>query len=334
MKKLSFINKIVYIINSLIATLLLLSYLLPYISPEVFPSFAILSLLAPILIVVNIAFVLYWLVGLKKQFILSTLILIIGWFLIPKIYKFIDNSSSLNDDIKVMSFNVRMFNYWKWIDEENILKKTTNFVSELSPDIILIQECYDFNRISYPYRFEKPTKHNEKVGMAIYSKFPIIRQGSLDLKSTSNNIIYADIIRKKDTIRVYNIHLQSLGLKTEKENFGQENSEKLINGLKEGFKKQAEQTKVFLAHEKKWRGKKIVGGDFNNTSYSWVYNQISKDKKDAFIEAGKGFGKTFDYWFPMRIDFILTDENASINKFTSFYEKYSDHYPILARINW
>ena len=94
------------------------------------------------------------------------------------------------------------------------------------------------------------------------------------------------------------------------------------------------QTEVFLEHEKQWKGKKIVAGDFNNTSYSWVYNQISKDKKDAFIEAGKGFGKTFNYWFPMRIDFILTDENAIINKFNSFSEKNSDHFPIQAKINW
>ena len=38
-----------------------------------------------------------------------------------------------------------------------------------------------------------------------------------------------------------------------------------------------------LAHEQSWNGKKIVCGDFNNTAYSWVYNQISKNKKDALV---------------------------------------------------
>ena len=52
------------------------------------------------------------------------------------------------------------------------------------------------------------------------------------------------------------------------------------------------------------------------------------------MEAGSGFGKTFNYWFPMRIDFIFTDENAVINQFNSFSEKNSDHFPILTRINW
>ena len=189
-------------------------------------------------------------------------------------------------------------------------------------------------QFSYPYKFIKTKNDKANVGLAIYSKFPIVNQGSLELKNTTNNIIFVDILREKDTIRIYNLHLQSLELNTDKENFGQENSEKLIGRLKDGFKKQADQAATFLAHEKTWKGKKIVAGDFNNTSYSWVYNQISKDKKDAFIEAGKGFGKTFNYWFPMRIDFILTDENAIVNNFKAFPEKNSDHFPILAKINW
>lgn len=334
MKKLSIINKLIYIINTLLATCLLLSYLLPFISPKNFSSFAILSLLVPILIVINIAFVVYWIINLKKQFILSTLILIIGYFVTTPLYKIAEPNSSLNDDLKVMSYNVRMFNYWKWIDDDNILKKIQTLVTEQSPDVLLVQECYDFSNFSYPYQFVNPTKHNKKVGLSIYSKFPIINKGSLDFESTSNNVIFVDILKKKDTIRLYNAHLQSLGLKPQKENFGQEDSEKIITSLRKGFKKQAEQTNILLKHQEQWKGKVLIGGDFNNTAYSWVYNRIAKNKKDAFIEAGKGFGKTFDYWFPMRIDFILTDKNAVINQFNSFSEKYSDHFPILARINW
>ncbi|WP_223269158.1 MULTISPECIES: endonuclease/exonuclease/phosphatase family protein [unclassified Polaribacter] len=235
-----------------------------------------------------------------------------------------------------MSYNVRMFNHWKWIAGDSIPQKIHKFVVDKSPDILLFQEYYSLEKqqFSYPYKYIKTKTSKAKIGLAIYSKFPIINTGSLDLKNTSNNIIFADIKREKDTIRVYNLHLQSLQLKTDKENFGQENSEKLIARLKEGFIKQAAQTEVFLKHEKKWKGKKIVAGDFNNTSYSWVYNQIASNKKDTFIEAGQGFGKTFNYWFPMRIDFILTDENAIVNQFHSFSENNSDHTPILAKVNW
>jgi endonuclease/exonuclease/phosphatase family metal-dependent hydrolase len=335
-KNLSIFNKIVYILNSFIATLLLLSFLLPYISPKTIPVFAILSLFLPFLIIINSVFALYWLLQFKKQFLLSSIILAIGWVFSTPFYKVTENNSSLNDDIKVMSYNVRMFNHWKWVEDDSISNKINAFITAQSPDILLFQEYYSLEKqqFKYPYKYIKTKNKKDKIGLAIYSRFPIINSGSLNLENTSNNIIFADIVRKKDTIRVYNLHLQSLQLNTSKENFGQANSEKLVARLKERFKRQADQTEIFLAHEKVFKGKKIVGGDFNNTCYSWVYNQISKDKKDTFIEAGSGFGKTFNYWFPMRIDFIFTDENAIVNQFNSFSEKNSDHFPIVTRINW
>jgi len=146
--------------------------------------------------------------------------------------------------------------------------------------------------------------------------------------------MFVDIVKEKDTIRVYNLHLQSLRLKPTKENFGEENPEKLLEKLELGFTKQADQAELFLAHEKQWKGKKVVCGDFNNNAYSWVYKQIAENKKDAFIEAGSGTGKTFDYLFPLRIDFIFTDTSAEVNRFDVFNKKYSDHFPILARVNW
>ena len=73
-------------------------------------------------------------------------------------------------------------------------------------------------------------------------------------------------------------------------------------------------------------------GDFNNTAFSWIYKKLSEDKKDAFIEAGRGFGKSFDYIFPFRIDFILTDTEIKTQKFDTYRVNYSDHYPIMTRI--
>ena len=66
-----------------------------------------------------------------------------------------------------------------------------------------------------------------------------------------------------------------------------------------------------------------------------MYQKLSKNKKDAFLEAGIGIGKSFRYIYPMRIDFILTDKNATVNQYKSFNDiKLSDHYPIMSRINW
>ena len=235
-----------------------------------------------------------------------------------------------------MSYNVKTFDLFS--NNKEIEKKQNgyDFIAEKNPDILVIQEYYKSKKMqfSFPYKYVKFRSRISKYGMAIYSKFKILNAGSLNLKSSGNNIIFADILKEKDTIRIYNTHFESLRIKPNQENFGEKNSEKLIERVSKSFKKQALQVKVFLKHEKKWTGKKIVCGDFNNTSYSWMYHEISKNKKDAFIEAGKGFGQTYNYWFPMRIDFILTDENAIVNQFSNYLEKYSDHYPIQARINW
>ncbi|WP_299061116.1 endonuclease/exonuclease/phosphatase family protein [uncultured Polaribacter sp.] len=333
MKKLSLIDKLLYLINSVLATLLLLSYLLHFISPSTIPAFAVLSLFVPVLIIINLVFAIYWLIKLKKQLLLSIFVLVIGWFFLPPFYKLSGNNSSFNNDLKVMSYNVKSFDLF---NNQSLQETGSEFITSKDTDVLVLQEYYKSEKVKFqhPYKYIKGRHKKSKFGMAIFSKYKIINAGSLDLKSKGNNIIYADILKEKDTIRIYNIHLESLRLKTDEENFGQQNSEKLLERVRNSFKIQATQTEQFLNHEKKWKGKKIICGDFNNTSYSWVYNQIAKNKKDAHIETGKGFGKTFDYWFPMRIDFILTDENAIINKFSSFSEKYSDHFPIQAKINW
>ena len=335
MKKKSFFNSLLFLLNSLFATLLLLSYLLPYISPKSFSLLAVISLFVPILFIINFLFFIYWLLKLKKQLFLPLLVLIIGWFTSSPIYKFSDHKEIQEQNLKVMSYNVRMFNYYKWNKDENLASKTFNFIKNKSPDVLAIQEFYASSEINfnYPYQYIK-TKSKNKFGQAIYSKYPIINSGSLDFKESGNNIIYVDLLKNKDTIRVYNVHLESLSIDTNKEHFGEENNQKLLSRMQTTFKKQAFQTEQFLEHEQNWKGKKIILGDFNNTAYSWVYQKIKSGKKDAFIEAGNGFGKTFNYPFPMRIDFILTSTDIDINQFKTFNESFSDHFPIQANLNW
>lgn len=325
-----------YFVNSIFAVVLLLSYALPYISPKTIPDFTVIGLLVPFLIIINTVFFTYWLIKLKKHFIISGLVLLLGFFISSPFFKLSGKEVLLNSDVKVMSYNVRMFNFYKWLKDETIDQKIMRFIREKNPDILSIQEYHHSKKrkFDYPYQyFESKSKH-KNFGLAIFSKYKIINKGSLNFKKSANNAIFADVVKGKDTIRIYNIHLQSLKINPKKENFGEENSEKLIVRLKSGFTTQAQQTEKFLQHEKNWNGKKIICGDLNNTAYSWVYKQISDNKKDAFVESGSGFGKTFNYFFPTRIDFILTDENSKINYFKTFNKKYSDHYPIMARVSW
>ncbi|WP_457618825.1 endonuclease/exonuclease/phosphatase family protein [Lutibacter sp.] len=337
MKKLALIDKLIATINSLVAVILLISFLSYYISPNTISLISFIGLSVPILIIVNLLFVCYWVLKLKRQFLISTIILLIGFQHINNLYRFKEKKVLLSSDVKVMSYNVRMFNLYNWIEKEHIDQNIYGFINTKNPDILCIQEFNPTVKLGfeYPFKFIKVSSKNNRFGHAIFSKFKIIDTGSLNFSNSGNNAIFADIVIHKDTVRIYNIHLESLKISPTEDYFNQKNSEKFKIRVEEAFKKQANQTSLIIQHEKKTNYKSIICGDFNNTAFSWIYHQLKKGKKDAFEVAGSGFGKTFDYkYFPFRIDFILADNQIEINNFKTFNVKYSDHFPIMARLNF
>ncbi len=315
--------------------MLLLSYVLPLMPPKQFSLLSVLSLGVPFLILLNALFVLYWLVKLKKQLILSLLVLVIGYFLFGSLYKFYQSEDiESTTNISVMNYNVRLFNLYNWIEEEAIDTKIVEFIKTEAPDVLCIQEYHPNKNVDfsfYKYKYEKLSGQKIKNGQVIYSKFPIINSGSVEFPNTSNNAIYADIVTGKDTIRVYNIHLQSLRIDTNVEKLKNEDSERLVKGIGKTFELQQQQAELILEHKKQSPHKVIMTGDFNNTAFSYVYKTIKGNLNDAFIEAGNGFGRTYDFkFFPTRIDFIFSDPELTVNGFKTYNKKYSDHYPIKA----
>ena len=339
MKKLSWVDKIIFLLNSLLAATLLISNLLPYLSPKTFGVISIFSLAVPVLIVLNILFIIYWIIKLKKQFLLSTLVLLIGFTQLNLLYKIADKEVLLTDDLKVMSYNVRLFNIYKWKKEgkEETLKLVSDFIENKDPDIICFQEFLTDYDVNFDYKYKYIQRNSNKkisyFGLAIFSKYKIINKGSLNFKESANNTIFIDIIKNKDTIRIYNVHLESQQIQLNKENFGEKDTERLIKRLKNTFQKQVIQAEQVVAHEATCKYKTIVMGDFNNTAFSWAYHKIKADKNDAFVVAGKGLGKSYDHLIPLRIDFILADKEFEINNFKTYDIKYSDHFPIMARLS-
>ncbi len=338
MNKLSLINKIIFGVNSLFAMMLLLSYILPYVAPNSFAFLAVLSLAVPFLIVSNLLFLLYWLMNVKKQLLLSLFALLVGFSHVGSLYKF-SSSKNIKDEnnISIMNYNVRLFNLYNWIPGKNVQEDIVSFIKKESPDVISFQEYHPHEKIDlsfYKHKYEHLSGKKVKYGQAIFSKFPIINSGSIEFPNTANNAIYADIVKGSDTIRIYNVHLQSLRIDSNQEAISTENSERLIKRASETFKMQQFQSELFLLHKKRSPYKMVVCGDFNNTAYSYVYKEIKGDLVDAFGAAGNGFGRTFDFkYFPIRIDFILVDKAFTINNFKTYDKKYSDHFPILTKVS-
>ncbi|MCG9973155.1 endonuclease/exonuclease/phosphatase family protein [Christiangramia crocea] len=342
MKKLSIFDKFIFILNSLAATALLFSYLLPHIPPKSFPLLSVLSLGVPVLIILNTFFLLYWVLRLKRQLLLSLIVLLLGYNYVTSFVKFsrpeIDDEKTA--DISVMSYNVRMFNAYKWSERKDIPEKITEFVKEKDPDILCVQEHYvGAVQLSdhYPYEYVKLKDKNSEFGSAIFSKFPILKKHSVDFPHDgNNNAIFVDVlINKKDTVRIFNVHFQSLNIKPGIDDLQKEDSKKLLGRIGYGFSLQQEQAEMMMKEVNKSPYQTIIAGDFNNTSFSYIYDLVNKEErfKDAFLEAGSGFGKSFKLnYFPLRIDFLLIEEEMEIAEFQKFEVDYSDHYPILTRI--
>mgnify|MGYP001336930238 CR=1 FL=1 len=213
MKNLSIINKIIFLINSISLFLLLISYISPYTNPNIFSPISFIGLLFPLLFILNFLFLIYWITCFKKQIWPNIIILLIGAQYINNFVNITPTKENGINSIKIVSYNVRIFNKYDWIPEikkENIF----SFIKELKGDILCIQEFeYDQEMPDLNYDFIHIGKYEKKNQghLAIYSKYPQINKSTISIenKDMYNTCIYSDIIIKNDTIRFYNIHLAS-----------------------------------------------------------------------------------------------------------------------------
>lgn len=347
MKKLSWFNKGMYILNLVLTVITFIAYVLPFLTPKIFPILSVLTLFMPIFFVLNALFFIYWAIQFKKRMILSGLVLLLGITFINKFYKFSAKEYQESEkDFVVMSYNVRLLNLFKWIDKVYVPQDILEFINQKNPDILCIQEYSNSSNIDlkvYPHRYIFMSGHKIKSGQAIFSKFPIIDQGNIVFPNSDNNVVYADIKKGKDIIRVYNMHLQSIKITPDvneiSENIDaidQGKSQMMLIRISKAFKKQQQQAEILKEHKKDCPYPIIICGDMNNSAFSYVYRNIRGDLKDSFEEAGQGFGQTYNFkYYPARIDYIFVNKSISVKYFETFsgFEN-SDHYPVMAKLSF
>ena len=348
MKKLGRFNKFIFFLNSVVAALLFLSFILPFVSPKSFPTLSLLSLLVSPLLLVNVLFVLYWLLRLRRQFLLSVIMIVLAVLQFNSFFKMGETISEVEvkNTLSVLSYNVHLFNAYSGGDYKESEALFNEIVNTHKPDILCIQEYNDTHAPKmndYPYVYEHFKMATQKdgsikkkaLGHAIYSKYPLINKGAFDFSRTTNNTLYVDVIKDKDTIRLYNLHLKSIGISPSMSALQEGDKEKLISRLSNTFKEQAKQAQAVLNHRDKSPYPVIMAGDFNNTAFSYIYKQLSDGMNDAYAECGGGLGTTFNFdGYPLRIDYILAQKKLEVLSFKTIDETFSDHHPIIATLGW
>lgn len=362
-KNLGFISKTLFFCNIIAVLFLLMSYAASFINPKTFWPLAFFGLGYLPILIVNIGFVIYWILRKPRYALFTLLPILLGWNLLTKHWNFRSPSENkpLKDssDIRVMSFNAHLFQTLDKGSNDDFKAQTLAVIDEVKPDIVCFQEFYTKIKGSkkfsekillgsefQDYYFEPATKNkHEGYGQAIFSKYPIVNSGTIKKNEFGiNRIIYADILKDGDTIRIYNVHLRSFALQNEDKEFIQKPSgnaqqdeaatRRVSRKLKDAFTQRSNQAASLRQQMEETPYPLIVTGDFNDTPMSYSVNLVGKGLKNAFQEKGSGWGVTHYEMLPLfQIDYILCSKQFAVKNYHVVERKLSDHYPIWADIS-
>tara|TARA_B100000945_G_C20362646_1_gene587948 strand:- start:316 stop:1299 length:984 start_codon:yes stop_codon:yes gene_type:complete len=315
------LNKILFLINSIFLLLLLISYVAPIVHPDFFWHISLLGIIFPILLIFNTLFSIYWIFLWKKYFWANLVIIILG---LSHIDNVIANQKNKLDQksfnelqknkkhqydqlVNIMSYNVRLFNQNENINDNKIETKILDMIKEEKPNILCVQEfnLTDISKEIFNF-FNIKSQNDHKL--QIFTNYKVIKSGYIKSK---NICIYKDIILN-DTIRIYNIHLQSNWVKTMKSSYQ--------NRVYEAIK--------IKEHIEKSPYPVFVCGDFNDTPISYTYSSLKTGLADAFQESGIGIGSSYVSIPTLRIDYILHSKQYKSYNYKKHKYKLSDHFPI------
>ncbi len=344
--------------NWLAVFALILSYLSVYISPESVGVLPFAGLFYPIFVIINLVFIIFWVIRKNKIAFLSVAALFVG---INHLVSFFQPRIAPENEIEdtsfqIISYNVRMFDRYNWSKIDNAGSKIVTHIASKNADIVCIQEFYSpktgfddyLEKFDSPYYHIAPIYEQGKIylaGLATFSKFPIINRQEINFEDDKVFSVFSDIVVGKDTIRLFNSHLKSVHLgyndyafidsiETKTKNERVRGIVQILKKLKAAYLSRAKQAEIIASNIKQSPYDVIVCGDFNDTPVSYVYHAIRTTLSDAFIESGSGFGNTFTGFFFsfFRIDFILHSHRLRSTNFKTEHIKFSDHYPISCRI--
>jgi endonuclease/exonuclease/phosphatase family metal-dependent hydrolase len=321
--------------------------------------FAFIGLIYPFVLILNIIFILFWIAFRKWYFVFSLICILLGWNSMKRFFQVQTkhhDSVAKENTLTLLTYNVRLFNYYQWDKDTATWQKIIDYIHSENPDIVCFQEFitlpgthHDLDHLkkkmaplsySHVYYTDRVIKRIN-FGIATFSRYPIIHKDFIKFKESLNGSMYSDIIFRGDTIRIYNCHLQSIRLRKDYNdlvdslifNYSEKQLDELkdvTTRMKQAYIQRADQVDQLAKHTSTSPYPFIICGDFNDTPVSYTYNKLSKNLKDAFIEAGSGVGNTYRGNLPyVRIDYVFYSPAFTAHHYHTERNKLSDHYPVI-----
>lgn len=273
----------------------------------------------------------------------------------------------LNEDDSDRAFTLLTFNTMHFFDHAadsffvEYPNRTAQFILDVDADVVCFQEfvskyqlheqetarkCLNDLCERYPYVVGKEGEHE----LVLFSKYPVIRDSILKGKarySTYSHIFDLEI--KGHQLRIYNCHLQSIGLSDTKVEFDNSipqlrhtdnatvDKDTIVSRLSTAFCLRAQQARcIRQSIDSAQTDNVIVCGDFNDTPGSFSYRTVrGNDLNDAYRQCAFGPTITFHgnhYYF--RIDHVLYRGSLQAVDIVRPDIDCSDHYPLLTTFVW
>lgn len=355
-------------LNLACVVLLLLAYLSIHVSPVTFWPLAFLGMAYPYILLANVLFIGWWLVFRRKRMIPSTLAILLGWGHVGEYVQLFGRHTGpdgAGDGVKVMSYNVRLFDLYNWSHNEETRDRIFAMLHREDPSVLCLQEFYAHepgkpegfvtkDSLMANWRFTAchdvytaHSRYGHHMGIATFSAHPIVRKGEIHFPDDLNNLcIWSDLVLGTDTVRVYNAHLASIRFGDEDYRFMRQldadtDGDSLAHGgkriagrLKDAFIRRTTEVEIIARHMRKCPHPILYCGDLNDTPMSWGYHHLRDlGLDDAFVESGSGIGHTYIGAFPsFRIDHILHSEVLRSWDFRTVPDELSDHRAITCRV--
>lgn len=306
-----------------VALLFISLLIVPHVNPNSAGVFSILGLVAPFVYGIMLVVTLYWIVRWQWMAMPLVIICLIGSFSLSAFYrpelKRHYEKSYPSDAVKVLTYNTRSFIN---DDGERCLDSIVEIIRAVRPDVICFQEMgfsLKVDSMLKPMKYSSLPKTLSRVDLspAIYSRHPIIMAERID---SMKNFVWADVVIKKDTIRLFNLHLHTTAIRRDEGQYIENHEyldeegdidklQSMVSRLSENNKIRSTQADSIATIISASPYPVIVCGDFNDTPVSYTYRRVSHNLKDAFREVGRGYSYTYRGFFDMlRIDYILYDD--------------------------
>jgi len=310
------------------------------VEPVTYLWFQFASMLAPIIIFFNIFLLIYWIVKKRVYLLIPLTAIAINFNFITNIVGLnffkSGSSESASKKIVVSTYNVNYFSYSKEINAPGIAK----IMFDNRVDVLAMQEFepgfyLNLEELKGEFEYLPYSSINldeGAIGMAIFSKYPILKSEKIHFKETGNGALWADINVKGDTMRFICTHLQTTSYYSA---FGR-GASYLIKKMGINYKKRAEQVKIIRNLIDTTKYPVVVFGDFNDTPCGYVYSTIKgNDMDDCFSKANFQLGGTYLWTFGLlRIDYILHDKFFKTLSYKRIRTDLSDHRPIISELEY